>query len=260
MGLRRRYQFASPRPRFSAQSPPPKMKPPYKGAPKWECSAYYFWWAFLKRNAAYIKCCERKGLGRYAQIYRDWGDIRDMEFKDWWFERGRALFSEPDPVAVHLAEEGHFVSPGHYATVNVPLSQPFVRTISQLRKLITPLLKAKQRGNYAKKAQSRAPYRIIKVHSLAPLHECLRVFDAVQANPGKSLAEIADIAGLLVSIRNPEKRAGLTQKEKALLKKDWEAELKLRKKQEAFRHLKKARKLVRSAIESEWPIYKPTLS
>ena len=59
-------------------------------------SPYYWWWQFLRRNQEYLECCERGGKGKHAQLYKDFGDVRDDDFHKWWTkdERGPNLFAE----------------------------------------------------------------------------------------------------------------------------------------------------------------------
>jgi hypothetical protein len=60
-------------------------------------SPYYWWWAYLRRNADYIACCERGGKGKLAKLYVDFGDVRSDDFRTWWggsLQRGQLLFAE----------------------------------------------------------------------------------------------------------------------------------------------------------------------
>ena len=58
-------------------------------------SPYYWWWAYLRCNNDYLNCCEGNGTGRLADLYKDFGDVRD-DFYTWWTvnERGPRLFGE----------------------------------------------------------------------------------------------------------------------------------------------------------------------
>jgi hypothetical protein len=72
--------------------------PPDRGdAP--ENSPYYWWWAYLRENSGYLECCARNGeslSGRMAEVFRDFGDVRDSDFTKWWHyhDRGTRLFAE----------------------------------------------------------------------------------------------------------------------------------------------------------------------
>src|SRR5262249_16591704 len=60
-------------------------------------SVYYWWWEYLRRNPQYRKTCESGGLGPLADLYKDFGDVRNDNFKAWWKEndRGAMLFARP---------------------------------------------------------------------------------------------------------------------------------------------------------------------
>ena len=43
-----------------------------------EKSPYYWFWAYMRRNKEYIKCCDNNGAGKLAKLYKDFGDISDF--------------------------------------------------------------------------------------------------------------------------------------------------------------------------------------
>ena len=56
-------------------------------------SPYYWWFKFLRLNEDYKKTVAAKGIGRCADIYKDFGDIYTVDFKSWWNTHA-ALFAE----------------------------------------------------------------------------------------------------------------------------------------------------------------------
>ena len=48
---------------------------PYKDAPGFMASLYYWWWAFLQRNTAYKRTCRQNGNGRLGWLYKDFGNV-----------------------------------------------------------------------------------------------------------------------------------------------------------------------------------------
>ena len=75
----------------------------------WKDSLYYWWWAYLRKNTDYIRCCESGGEGSMAEIYKDFGDVRGESFKVWWTEEGRGvrLFADPrSEESFRLLDEG----------------------------------------------------------------------------------------------------------------------------------------------------------
>lgn len=57
-------------------------------------SPYYWWFMFLRLNADYKATCKAKGKGKCAELYKDFGDVHKVNFKEWWTERAH-LFAEP---------------------------------------------------------------------------------------------------------------------------------------------------------------------
>ena len=55
----------------------PQPKPPRDMKANYQRSAFYYWWAFLRLNKHYIKCCEDGGRGPFAKLYQSFGDVRD---------------------------------------------------------------------------------------------------------------------------------------------------------------------------------------
>ena len=67
-------------------------------------SPYYWWWAYLRRNEDYLACCKRGGTGHLAKLYKDFGDVRNDDFRTWWggkLQRGTQLFAE-QPLPLKL--------------------------------------------------------------------------------------------------------------------------------------------------------------
>lgn len=232
-----------------------RIKPPYPGAPRWKCNVFYYWWEFLRRNAEYRAYVSgQQGLPNpdFDRVRGDWGNIYGPDFEFWWGNHGAKLFGEPMPPRVHIFEDG--VKPDHpgpYVTVRIPLQLPYAKSDRQLRKLIIPIIEAHQK----KTPKSLAPYRVLGKPVLTALHAYLSVFDLREQYPDQPLAEIADMAGLEFKATKPEEKDGLNPEDRALLQQDWDVELRRRKGQEAYRHLRIAKALIRNATDREWPRY-----
>ena len=154
-----------------------------------ERSPYYWWWMFLKRNTDYLACCDSRGKGRLEVLYKDFGDVRDIEFRNWWGapnNKGDYLFAEqPLELSVRKmdAPEDMLKSRGvtvMYVAVNMDLGR------RHLQKKFADLLKSEHTGKKGRKSLA-----LVKSTALYPLHrnftshslkEMLRVYDAVSAN------------------------------------------------------------------------------
>lgn len=156
---------------------------PRRDTPPLYRSMYYYWWAFLRLNRYYITCCERGGEGQFAELYGDFGDVRDDarptinndgdHFKAWWIERGAYLFAEPvgrdwpeviaDPSTVNLDGTKLFVS--------VPLGPSLKDALNELRLLLGPHF---QQHAAAGGQIGKALYRPTRSNSLGSMERSLR--------------------------------------------------------------------------------------
>jgi hypothetical protein len=51
---------------------------------------------FLRLNDGYKETCANNGEGKYAELYKDFGDVYSMDFKQWWSgNKITDLFAEP---------------------------------------------------------------------------------------------------------------------------------------------------------------------
>lgn len=60
-------------------------------------SLAYWWYRCLALNEGYVRCCEVAGLGAFADLYADMGDVR-LPFHSWWLRHGRRTFAEQQPL------------------------------------------------------------------------------------------------------------------------------------------------------------------
>ena len=187
--------------RPSKRKPP---NPPYKGAPSWKCSVYYYWWEYLRRHEGYRQCCLNGGKGDYAKLYADFGDIHAHDdFWQWWSkEKHNELFCEPTARQIRVLDENSRFEPtlsNDTLILEMPLE---VRTAYLIAAIRTAL---KQHGAKAKAAKriSRARYPVATKPVLMSLHQHLVVYDAHRANPKLKLNEIYYLvhqeAGMYVS-------------------------------------------------------------
>lgn len=155
------------------------VQKPYPGADPLYSSVYYYWWAFLRLNDDYIRCCEQGGEGPHRQLYEDFGDVRDGcratddgdEFKAWWIERGAILFAEPNvPVLIEEISQIQDTDRNeNYLILKIPLlGQPEL-----LGKEITQLIKKKYRDRTG--VFSQAMYKAAGSHQLHSLDCMLRI-------------------------------------------------------------------------------------
>jgi hypothetical protein len=152
-------------------------------------SPYYWWWAFLRRNADYIACCERGGVGELAALYADFGDVRSDDFRSWWGapnNKGEYLFAEePLELSVQKIDTADDLSKRWgcnvlYVAVNMDLGR------RHLQQKFADLLQTEHKGKRGRKslqtASSSARYPLHRNFTQHSLKVMLDVYDAVLSN------------------------------------------------------------------------------
>ena len=154
-----------------------------------QLSVYYWWWAYLKRNKAYIACCERGGQGKLAALYKDFGDVRGDDFRAWWTteNRGGYLFAEAPAINgfKELAGKEEWREEWTKDTTMV-IAMPLTWSKRALQKSFNALLKRRHKRGRGKKAlkgkeTSTALYPLAHNFSVHSLKVALAVYDAVEA-------------------------------------------------------------------------------
>lgn len=124
-------------------------------------SPYYWWFMYLRLNKDYKKTCDAKGKGKYAEIYKDLGNVHSVNFKDWWNEKAH-LFSEPKKgYRMKVAENINEIAPFDDEEV-LNLVVPLTWSQRSLRKAFTQLvLKRVEKGKRGVSVEkSEAEYRL----------------------------------------------------------------------------------------------------
>lgn len=156
-------------------------------------SPFYWWWAYLRRNADYIACCEREGVGELAALYADFGDVRSDDFRSWWGapnDKGEYLFAEEAlELSVQKIDAADDLSKRWgcnvlYVVVNMDLGR------RHLQHKFADLLQREHKGKRGRKsfqtASSSARYPLHRNFTQHSLKVMLDVYDAVLANDALS--------------------------------------------------------------------------
>jgi hypothetical protein len=206
-----RFMYAPPFTKLDDVSEDNKPKPPYREAPFYMRSGYYYWWAFLRENDDYIACCERGGTGEHAGLYNDFGDIREDDFFKWWRNTGRELFCEQDGegIEVFLSASDAKDKKDH-VLMSIPIQKDMDHLVAEFKQLIKPLYNNKRKDKDDTLSTARYP-----IHSrpvVSSLHRRLMVYQTHKAHTESkmSLSEIGSLAG--VTVRDKEQRAVVTRK------------------------------------------------
>lgn len=169
----------------------PHIGTKHKPSPKYlqERSVYYWWWAYLKRNSEYIKCCDAGGKGKLARLYTDFGDVRSDDFRAWWggkLNRGAMLFAEQKPELTVKKIDG--VTDWDPAWGNDVLVLAFNMKLGKrkLQSYLAKMLATEHTGKRGRRAMgkfvSTAKYPLHRNFSVYNLKRMLLVYDTVVAN------------------------------------------------------------------------------
>jgi len=103
-------------------------------------SPYYWWWAFLRLSRDYWWVCHRRGAvgdSRLKAMYRDFGNVYEMTFQEWFLRRGKRLLSEELalPAGRKLVATNLELSRplGMHLILEIPLNMTEKSIISQVR-------------------------------------------------------------------------------------------------------------------------------
>lgn len=194
---------------------------PHTNAQPFECSVFYFWWAYLRENADYMASCESGGEGPLADIYRDFGDVRGDDFMRWWRSGARELFCEPSRGEIEFFDEPPLDHDSrNRILLSLPITGDLDLTIRELKAKLKPIYAeerqrmrdaARASGELAgtKKSASLARYPVHAKPVLMTLYNYLRVMQIKKLKPDASPHDVAEEAGFLRSIGGREDDAWL---------------------------------------------------
>lgn len=166
-----------------------------------EKSHYYWWWEFLRRNEDYVRCCQEGGTGDLAALYKDFGDVVNVEFKDWWLtnSRGFRLFSEKQKddlkVLQRASDWDEDCSSKQFLVMAVNLETPNRFLIQAFTKQLNKAREVKRgRVPLSTEGISSARYPLHRSASPPTLKIQLQVYDLVMAKKrGEIKMSFADI-------------------------------------------------------------------
>jgi hypothetical protein len=234
--------FASTYPTFGTAKRP-------KADYAWKCSVYYWWWEYLRRNAAYKRCCEQNGKGRLAGLYKNFGDVHAGDFKTWWNgenNRGGRLFAEQaaNLVLSELTYEQAMRLEKWDADDVMVVIVPLTQSKRHLAKRFNTLLKNRHSGERGKRLleKSTAKYKVTGQFKIDSLKTTLAAYDLRIAEPKKTLWSIALEAGLAETVQKElkEQKEMDTQQRTALAI-------------AAHRAIKRAKEMIDAAAKGGFP-------
>jgi hypothetical protein len=189
------FRYAPPLTDLDSYTADELPKLPFKGALPHQRSVYHYWWLFLKEHEGYRVCCESGGIGEYAALYADFGDVRDDDFMKWWKRGGRLLFSIPQDDPIHVYPSADFkLNDENRVVVSLPVDRDVDELLAELKALLKPLRKQVS----VRESDKRAKYEPATRPVLHSLHQHWQVYRLQKQKPDMKLHEIGDEIGIIV--------------------------------------------------------------
>lgn len=156
---------------------------------EWERSVYFYWWAFLRENEDYLLTCANDGHGPCAEIYKDFGDVRDDDFWQWW-QSHSLLFAEPrDRKSEIVLDTAAHIQRPNCIVIEVPLEGKLSYRITEVRRELSKLMTDTRH----RKPNSEAKYAVIGKPVTNALANYLATWKLRKAYPKLPFSDIYDI-------------------------------------------------------------------
>ena len=169
---------------------------PLKGV-YYEDSVYYSWFQFLRRNKEYEDTCRFGGEGRLNGLYKDFGDVFNVDFKTWWKtdDRGATLFANALPPEFKIINDSsEFIENPNVIYIQIPLELPKSFLHQKLKEVLSDNHIGRiHRGKRGVRTNlvPTAKYPVSKHFYKEKLKKYLEVYDFKNNNPKLKLWEIA---------------------------------------------------------------------
>ena len=180
------FRYAPPLTRLDDATDDELPNPPFHNAPPHMRSVFYYWWAFLRESEDYIATCDNGGKGKLADLYKDFGDIREDKFFDWWKRTGRNLFCEPVDRQIKVVIDDHIQHEPDKVILSIPITGDMGRIIAEIKTLLNGEFHKKRKESYR---DTKAKYKVETKPVLTSLHIMLELLKAKKANPSGSLLD-----------------------------------------------------------------------
>lgn len=173
-------------------------------------SPYYWWFMFLRLNKDYEATCKANGKGKCADLYKDFGDVYKINFKDWWNKRVH-LFAEPRKgYRMQIANKAEELAPfNSEEVVNLVVPLTWSRRVLKKRfsELVLNKLEKGKRG--VSVIESEAKYKLGGKWNVEAFQHAYDIYVEKQKSWSESkkvpLADIAIRAKLPYALREKAK-------------------------------------------------------
>ena len=214
----------------------------------YKASVFYYWWAFLRLNAAYIRTCETGGQGKHAKLYADFGDVRGEDFWAWW-KTHTHLFSEPPvPQVSAITDVGSYMAKPNTVLIEVPLDNKLLLRLRQVRRL----LESKREKATHRMSQSQAQYKVTGKPVVASLATYLHAWQIRQQYPKLPYAAVYQIVnGRKIDIEEAMKPKPRVKKLSGTV--DFQKNVPMT--QMGYRYVRFAEEIIDNVVRGEFPVF-----
>ncbi len=154
-------------------------------------SPFYWWFKFLQLNDDYKQTAANKGIGKCADLYKDFGDVWKYDFKKWWNDHAHLFADEESQYKLRVANNQSELAPfGIKEAVNVviPLTWSHKSLKKHLAILITKLgVKKGDRGPVL--SNPLAKYSIGRRWNCLAMESAYKVYVIRQSNMERGAKE-----------------------------------------------------------------------
>jgi len=153
---------------FSKKNYPTFGRGPYNDQkpPSTVTSSPFFWWfKFLQLNEDYKTTELNRGKGVCSEIYKDFGNISNVDFKTWWSSHSHLFAEKPTKFSLKVAKDNSEIAPFNSSdavNVVVPLNWSPTSLKKQFSLLVDKLYKVESTSIMVGESfkQSEAKYQI----------------------------------------------------------------------------------------------------
>ena len=206
-------------------------------------SPYYWWFKFLQLNEEYKATVEKNGIGKLKDLYGDFNDIFNVDFKQWWKEHV-FLFAEPKKrYSMRIANSYDELAPFNSDEV-VNLVVPLNWNRRSLKKHFHTLIlnKVEKSKKGLNVDASEAKYKINGRWRIDAMQIAYSVYVCKKENPSLTWADIAAKTNLSIA------------KEYSVGEKNYRTkDLRRVATSATIRHYKRALKFIESAATNSFP-------
>jgi hypothetical protein len=196
-------------------------------APRTVRNSPFFWWfKFLQLNSDYVTTEKAKGVGVCSDLYKDFGDVSNKDFKTWWQEHSHLFAEQESAYKMKVAHSDMEIAPynsNEVVNVVVPLSWS-QKSLKKHFAMLLNKLGVEQSKRGPKIGSETAKYSLGRRWNCGAMESAYKVYIARQANMEKGAketkkaqhkgevsskfkvawADIADMAKIIVSNKDNE--------------------------------------------------------